>query len=1091
MKKTLITIIIFFIITLGLFLSVSADIQPTGSGEIVSLSIVTYPEKTVYGAFEQLDTTGLSLAAAYKDGSERAVSGRDVRVLYRRDNCLRVGDDSVELSYGGKSVSLPVTVNRISYDLTPLQLTGFSTVYNGKHQSYASMMPRIVGLDGIPLTVNAVGGGINVGEYDISVDFSTDSADYLTPESKVVTMTIEPATAEIIWGNLSFTYDGKSKAPTAYFIDVNGTKVYPPVTGASTNAGTGYVARVSVTDANYRFINTTGTYEIKKADYDFSGVSWSKDRFTYDGRKKSISLSGLPAGISVIGYTGDRASDAGVYTAIAVLSWDERNYNPPPTLSHTWEICKADYDMSSVSFESATHVFDGEMHYPTLKGNMPIGADGIQLSYSFSAGASHVSDGVVSVIISFTTESKNYNIPVAYHSSVSIEPKGIEVTWGPLELSYNGEIQLPTAYSQDCAVKVSGGNTTVGEYVANATTDNSDYFIINDEVDYSIVKGENYWIDTPSDSVCYEGKDILLLGKSRFGNASYTFYSDKMGENEIPIPTSCGRYYARITVDETENYTGLISDVISFEIIEIVPVSFIVDIVKDNIRAFDRLMLDDIVCSVLNNDGSTQTIKSSLVAVIYENGDSFRKKDKSVTLKYGDFTLSIPVEVNYADYDMSSVEWIDTEQTYDGSAKHPVAIGLPTGVSIETYLGEDMINAGTYSVSVSLIYDSENYNRPIVPPCEFNISKAKVDPPKITAIYNGVQQTPVSDSDIYTLSYSGDFISVGVYTITAVLTDCDNYEFSDGEYKTDSASFEILPATLFLSISDTELRLFEKLKEAEYEIVGGSIFGDDVVNCIPYIEGNRLFLRSDNPNYRLDYIPGKIIRLPYPTFEGLLIILLALFAVLLALLIVLKLYRNRARLATVGAAIKCRWHNRGYKADPPTPERKRPEREIGGFSFESGNSASNDSEMLSKSEEKQSENEDIKLDKEIAEDIVELEISADKADSLITDSLARSLIKRDGEIIYSDGSRKAVMSIEDIGRAFLSGQRVDINRLKEKKLVPEDAAYLKVLGGGVLDKALSVYANEFSLCAVKMIALAGGQAIKTVTMKEKGKNEKE
>ena len=53
MKKTLITIIIFFIITLGLFLSVSADIQPAGSGEIVSLSIVTYPEKTVYGAFAE------------------------------------------------------------------------------------------------------------------------------------------------------------------------------------------------------------------------------------------------------------------------------------------------------------------------------------------------------------------------------------------------------------------------------------------------------------------------------------------------------------------------------------------------------------------------------------------------------------------------------------------------------------------------------------------------------------------------------------------------------------------------------------------------------------------------------------------------------------------------------------------------------------------------------------------------------------------------------------------------------------------------------------------------------------------------------
>ena len=58
-------------------------------------------------------------------------------------------------------------------------------------------------------------------------------------------------------------------------------------------------------------------------------------------------------------------------------------------------------------------------------------------------------------------------------------------------------------------------------------------------------------------------------------------------------------------------------------------------------------------------------------------------------------------------------------------------------------------------------------------------------------------------------------------------------------------------------------------------------------------------------------------------------------------------------------------------------------------------------------------------------------------------------------------------------------------------MVSPDTAYLKVLGGGRLDKALSVYANEFSLSAVKMIALTGGQAIKIVTMKEKSDDEKE
>ncbi len=1081
MKKTLTTIIIFALVCAALILSVSAEERAQESAGIRSLSIASYPEKTVYGAFEQLDTTGLSLIASYEDGSERIVSGRDIRVTYRCDGCFRVGDDSVELSYGGKSVSLPITVNRIAYDLSALNLGSFSTVYNGKPQSYTKVVPHIVGLDGIPLKVNAVGGGINAGSYDISIDFSTESLDYLTPESRVITMTVEPARAEIVWSGLSFTYDGRSKAPVAYYTDVNGARVYPTVTGAATNAGVGYLARASVFDPNYEFTNTTAAYEIKKADYDFSSVVWSRDSFTYDGRKKSISLSGLPAGVSVRGYTGDLETDAGVYTAVALLSWDEQNYNEPPMISHSWEIKKADYDMSGVSFESGSFVFDGEMHYPTLSGAMPVGYDGIGLEYIFSAGACHVSDGVVSVIISFSTESKNYNVPPARHSSVSITPLGIEVSWGRLQLDYNGEAQLPEAYADQCVITVRGANTTVGKYTAFATTENSDYYILNDEVEYSILRAENLWTEEPAPSVCYEGKEILLSGKSRFGEVKYVFYSDPEGKNEIISPKSCGRYYARLSVEGTENYGSLESEIISFEIIEILPVSFIAEILKEDLRAFDRLTVSDIICSVLNNDGSTEEVDPSLVSISYESADSLRKKDRTVTLRYGDFILSLPIEVGYADYDMSGTSWQGTEQVYDGSPKHPTPIGLPKGVTVESYLGAEMISAGEYTVNVKLSYDKENYNEPTLPPCVFRILKQQISLPRITVIYNGGKQIPLSDSPLYTLVFSESYVNAGEYYIGAILTDPDNYTFPDGEDRTSKAIFEIAPATLTVTVSDRELKLFEELTEADYTVVG-EIFGDDKVGIVPYAEGERIYLRVDNPNYRLDITPGRIIRLPYPTFEGFLIIISALLFLLLLVLVALKLYRNRSRLATASAMLKCRWHNRGYKADPPTPERKRHERESVGFSFD----LSRREEAEQTEEEKIASTEsESDTERELPENVVEFSIDADKADSLITDSLARSLIKRDGEIIYSAGNKKAVMSIDEIGAAFLSGQRVDINRLKEKKLVPEDAAYLKVLGGGVLDKPLSVYANEFSLCAVKMIALAGGQAIKTVTSREK------
>ena len=1082
MKKIITTLLVSIVLIFALFISVGAESPSDTRANLRSISLQSYPDKTVYGAFEQLDTEGLSLLATYSDGSERIIYGDDVRISYLRDKCLRVGDDSVMLSYGGKSISLPVTVNRISYDLSALAIGEFTTVFNGKYQSYDSLIPNVVGIDGIPLQIKATGGGVNAGRYDISIDFSTESRDYLVPESRVLSMTILPANAGIVWENLSFVYDGKSKAPLAFYTDVHGARVYPGVTGAATNAGTGYTASVAINDPNYKFSNASVSYEIKKADYDLSGVVWSKDSFVYDGTKKSISASGLPAGISVIGYTGDRGTDAGKYTAEAILAWDERNYNPPSALTHSWEILKADYNMSGVEFRADSFVYDGEMHYPTLVGVMPTGADGIQLQYSFSAGASHVSDGKVAVIISFKTDSKNYNTPSDRHSAVSITPLGIEIEWGSGELTYTGEAQAPEAHSEHCVIKVEGHKTTVGKYTAMATTDNSDYYIKNNKIDYSIIRADNFWTEHPSASTCFEGKEILIKGISGFGEVSYKFYSDPEGKYEIARPTACGSYYVRLFVKETENYTGLISDVIPFEIVKIVPISFLAAVLREDLHAFETITASDLICSVLNNDGSEEVVDSKLVKVIYENGNSLRRSDKTVTLKYGDFSLQIPIEVGYADYDMSSVSWKNTEQTYDGNPKHPVLTGLPEGVSIGEYLGGEMINAGVYTVYVRLDFDRENYNEPSFTPCEFIINKCPITAPYIKTVYNGSDQSPSSDSSLY--SVSGDNHSLaGKYAIKAILTDPQNYVFKESGSDIVNAIFEILPATIGIKVFDVELKLFEELGNVEYEVTSGMVFGNDYVGITSYSEGDSVLVRSNNPNYVFDVEAGRIIRLPYPTAEGFAIILIVIVTMFILIVIGIKLYNNRHRLATVGAMMKCRMHNRYFRAEMPKPEKvKRRSNPIFSYEFKKAE----EEEECEEVKEEEVSNETAKDD-----DVIEFEIDADKADELITDSLAKSLIKRDGEIIYSDGNKKAVLGIEEISRAFSSGDRVDINALKERDIVSSDTAYLKVLGGGRLDKALSVYANEFSLSAVKMIALAGGQAIKIVTMREKSEEEKE
>ena len=176
MKKLIISIALFVLCISALCITAGAN---GAEGEIVSLSVQTYPTKTVYGAFEEFDPSGMTLRAVYSDGSEKIVNSEGDMILYQKDDRLRVGDSYVIISLGGARTTVPVTVNRISYDLSALDLSGFSVTYNGKYQSYSQMLPTIMGQDGIPLVMSAVGGSVDAGSYDIRIDFHTESKDYI------------------------------------------------------------------------------------------------------------------------------------------------------------------------------------------------------------------------------------------------------------------------------------------------------------------------------------------------------------------------------------------------------------------------------------------------------------------------------------------------------------------------------------------------------------------------------------------------------------------------------------------------------------------------------------------------------------------------------------------------------------------------------------------------------------------------------------------------------------------------------------------------------------------------------------------------
>lgn len=109
-------------------------------------------------------------------------------------------------------------------------------------------------------------------------------------------------------------------------------------------------------------------------------------------------------------------------------------------------------------------------------------------------------------------------------------------------------------------------------------------------------------------------------------------------------------------------------------------------------------------------------------------------------------------------------------------------------------------------------------------------------------------------------------------------------------------------------------------------------------------------------------------------------------------------------------------------------------------------------------------------------DLIRGSISVSEADGMITDTAAATLIEVKENGRGQSGGKKGVVNIDDLSKNYIAGEKVTLPTLKEKGLVAKNVGYVKVLARGTLDKPLIVEAQDFSLQAVKMIALTGGKA---------------
>ena len=663
----------------------------------IGIKIEKNPTKTVYRAFERVDLSGAEFIATYNSGRSEKISSTLVNVKYKNGNCFVVTDSSATIVFSGNSVPLPVTVVPCEYDLSALVFENGEQIFNGMRHTIDAVC-NVVGEDNIALQYKISGGGINVGEYEVTISFATDSINYVVPESITRTLKILPLSVSAVYSDTEFVYDGMPKAPTVTIFGAQGVPVSFFASAPATDVGT-YTLYVSVTDKNYVLTNPNIEFAILKADFDLSGINWNESNFKYDGEIHNVYLSGLPSGITVVGYANSSFTEAGNYIAEASVSYDEKNYNAPPKLTHEWKIERIDYDMSGCVFSDVEAVYDGNYHYPTHCGTLPMGLDGIVLEYSFSEGAKHVSDGNVAVTVTFESSSKNYNTPSPITLYVTILPKPIEIEWGELSFIYNGSEQNPIATSEECIINVTGGGINAGEYVATAQSESSDYEIVNPEVIFTIFKAQNHWVSTLVATDIYVGDDPDVFAEAISGNITYLYYKNEQLSELADMPLSVGKFYVVAQADESENYLAVTSEAESFLVLEILPVEFKIEF-NEPLVAMKKLSEFSLNAYFVNNNGSVTDLSADDLTVEYENGDFLRASDSVIVISVGGFSLTLDINVEKALIEIPCIDSV----VYNGKIQLPKELMSP--LYITDFTGAK--DAGEYKILLSLV-DSENY----------------------------------------------------------------------------------------------------------------------------------------------------------------------------------------------------------------------------------------------------------------------------------------------------------------------------------------------------------------------------------------------
>ena len=440
---------------------VTLNIQPATS--VFGDPIAPLSATEASGTLLEGDDNVYSLSAAATSSS--AVGGYDITG--------KIENSNYDITFDGGAGAYKITARVVTINWCKNNFT-----YNGSVQTITATYKDIAD-SAVALSVTTDREFKNAGNYTATAAFANDETNYALPATVTAAYEMKKAASVInILGVATvYTYTGEKQTVTGATLNHGETElVYSDNTFTTVAEGNGKTVTITAAEsANYFGASETVTITVNKLKVDKPSVSVTE--FVYDNTEKTL-ISDISDGERYTVAEG-KATKAGKYTATVSLKdtdnteWSDGGADP---FDIEWEILKADYDMTDVSFSDKTFEYDGQSHTVTVEGVLPTGRDGIQLTVTYSGGTvTDVKDGSVTVTATFATVSTNYNAPAPMNAYISVYAKTVAIEWCANDFTYNGTAQTIAATYADVsgsaiALKVTTDREfkNAGDYTATA-----------------------------------------------------------------------------------------------------------------------------------------------------------------------------------------------------------------------------------------------------------------------------------------------------------------------------------------------------------------------------------------------------------------------------------------------------------------------------------------------------------------------------------------------------------------------------------------------------------------------------------------------